>query len=83
MEIEFAKGGEIDWTTEFHKPKYFIMFDAVEKNTHIACNTEYHSQTLPFCLDNIIIENFTEQNEEELKAYFKWMQEYNSWKGEK
>jgi hypothetical protein len=27
------------------------------------------------------VKNFINENEEELKAYFKWMQEYNSWKG--
>jgi hypothetical protein len=83
MEIEFAKGGEIDWTTEFHKPKHYIMFDAIEKNIHTACNTEYQSQGLPYCNDEKIRTNFMEQNQEELNAYFKWMQEYNSWKGEK
>ena len=33
------------------------------------------------CLE--IVENFVEQNYEELTAHHKWMQEYNSWKGDK
>jgi hypothetical protein len=79
MEIEFAKGGEIDWN-ECSTFQHHIMYSCQEK----LCKSSMMNfqRTEITCTDEEIVDNFIKENEEELKAYFKWMQEYNSWKGE-
>ena len=80
MEIEFAKCGEIDWISE--KYKYIISYSK-EYDGLVRTERVYIDDGVLCSMSYDIVENFIEQNEEELKAYFKWMQEYNSWKGEK
>jgi hypothetical protein len=79
MEIEFAKEGEIDWND--YKHKYDVYYS--KRKNHIGYEQwdSVDNGSMRYCYDKEIVKNFINENEEELKAYFKWMQEYNSWKG--
>jgi hypothetical protein len=81
MEIEFAKGGEIDWNDN---DTYKRNISYLKFCDRIACEEWSSTDNGAIYSNNEnIVDNFMKENEEELKAYFKWMQEYNSWKGEK
>jgi len=80
MEIEFAKGGEIEHDKD--GTKYSIYYDNFREcmSYYFVDSTQYDDI---YCNEQRLVRGFIKENEEELKAYFEWMQEYNSWKGEK
>jgi hypothetical protein len=78
MEVEFAKGGEI----ESGDGKKYYIYHLHGGIINISFTNGFTMEDIIYCNSRAIVENFIEQNYEELKEYFKWMREYNSWKVE-
>jgi hypothetical protein len=78
MEVEFSKGGEIDWSKD--DKKYCIYNDT--RGDVINSFSGSMQYDIIYCNSLEIVENFVEQNYEELTAHHEWMQEYNNWKGQ-
>ena len=71
MEIEFAKGGEIDWGDD-KQFKYYMFYSCKYEKLEYSCISTVKQHHSIYCADIDIVKQFIIDHEEELTEYFKW-----------